>query len=98
MFARHMCSGRPVLADCAWTNSSGDLRAVAHRQRAVHVQLARLPTRAISSSIGIAAQHIAGALRLAHVALNQGRRWPADLGDRLAGREVHDLVDSRGSS
>ena len=44
---------------------------------------------------GDLAQHLARALGFAHVALDQSGVGAADPGERLAGREVDDLVGSR---
>ena len=70
----------------------GGLRAVAHRQRGVHVELAGLADPRDQVVDRDLAQDVAGALRLARVALNQPAVRPADLGNRLAGREVDDFV------
>ena len=89
MLARHMCSGRPVLADCWCTKSSGDLRAVAQRQR----------RRRSNRSAGLldhldqvvdrnVPQDLAGSASLPHVALHHAAVGLADLGNRLAGAEV----------
>ena len=93
MFARHMRSGSPVLADCAWTNSSAvcvpsPIGSVAFMYSSPGATDAgdQLVDRDLS-------QRVARALRLARVALNQPAVRAADTGDRLAGREVHDLVD-----
>ena len=93
MFAVHMCSGRPVVADCWRANSSGDCCAVAQRQRGVQIQLAGLLHPLDQFVAGNFAQRVAGLAGLAHVALQQAAVGLADLGDRLAGDEVHDLVD-----
>ena len=93
MFARHIRSGRPVLADWAWTNSSAVCVPSPIGSVAFMYSSPARPTRAISSSIGNLAQRFAGALRLPHVALDQPAVGAADAGDRLAGRKVHDLVD-----
>ena len=93
MFARHIRSGSPVLADCARTNSSGVCVPSPIGSVPFMYSSPARPTRAIRSSIGSCAQHVAGALRLAHVALNQPAVGAADARDRLAGREVDDLVD-----
>ena len=70
----------------------GGLRAGPHRQRGVHEQLASLADLRDQIVNRDLAQDIAGALRLARVALNQPAVRPADLGNRLTGREVNDLV------
>ena len=93
MFARHMCSGRPVLADCAWTNSSGVCVPSPIGSVAVHVQLAGSTDTGDQVVDRDLAQRVAGALRLSGVTLNQPAVGAADAGNRLAGREVHDLVD-----
>ena len=93
MFARHMCSGRPVVADCARTNSSGVCVPSPSGSVALDVELAGLADHRDQLVDRDLAQHVARARRLAHVALDQAAVGAADLGDRLAGREVHDLVD-----
>ena len=92
MLALHMCSGRPVLADCWRAKSSGRLLAVAHRQRGVQIQIGGLlhhPDQLADRNLG---QHVAGALRVAHVAAEQAGVGLADLGQRLAGDEMDDVV------
>ena len=51
------------------------------------------PTRPTSSSIGISRSTSRARARFAHVALNESAVGAAHRRDRLAGREVHDLVD-----
>ena len=68
MFARHMRSGRPVLADCARTNSSGvcvpsPIGSVAFMYSSPAFADAR--DQLVDRDL---AQHVARALRLAHVA------------------------------
>jgi hypothetical protein len=53
MFARHSRSGRPVLADCARTNSSGDCAPSPIGRLPSEYSSPAFPTRVISSSIGI---------------------------------------------
>ncbi len=70
----------------------GALRAIAHRERRVHVELAR-PADARHQFVNRnLAQHLARACSLPHVALNQSAIRTADAGDGLAGRKVDDLV------
>ena len=93
MLNRHMCSGRPVVADCMRTNWSGvcvpspsGSSALAYSSPAFFDHLQQVAD-------GDLAEHVAGALGVAHVALDQAGVGPADLGQRLAGGEVDDLVD-----
>jgi hypothetical protein len=53
MLARHMRSGRPVLADCARTNSSGVCEPSPIGSVPVMYSSPARPTRSIRSSIGI---------------------------------------------
>ena len=53
MFARHMRSGSPVLADCALAKSSGDCVPSPIGSVAFMYSSPAAPTRAIRSSIGI---------------------------------------------
>ena len=70
----------------------GGLRAIAHGERGVHVQLAG-PADARDQIVDRdLAQRVARALGLARVALDQSAVGAADSGNRLPGREVHDLV------
>ena len=76
MFARHSRSGRPVVADCARTNSSGVCVPSPIGQRGVRVELAGLADARDQLVDRYLAQHVARALRLAHVALDEARRSP----------------------
>ena len=69
------------------------LRAVAHRQRAVLVQIGRLAEHRDQLAAGELLQHVAGLLRLPHVALDDPAAGLADLGNRLARGEVIHLGD-----
>ena len=93
MLNLHMCSGRPVVADCMRANWSGvcvpspsGSSALAYRSPAFFIICEQLLD-------GDLAQHVAGPLGVAHVALDQAAVGPADLGEHLAGGEVDDLVD-----
>ena len=92
MFALHMCSGRPVEADCCERTR----RATACRRPcgsvAFRYSSPAFLTSSISSSIGISrsAARACGALRMSRC--NRPAVGLADLGDRLAGAEVQDLV------
>jgi hypothetical protein len=79
MFARHIFSGSPVLAD-------------PHRERGVHVELARLAGANDQLLDGDLAQHVTSTLRLAHVTPDQPGIGAADRRDRLARREMDDFV------
>ena len=89
---RHMCSGRPVVADCMRTNWSGVCVPSPSGSSAFGVELAGLLHACEQVVDRDLAQHVARGLRVAHVALDQAAVGPADLGQHLAGREVDDLV------
>ena len=93
MFALHMCSGRPVVADCRGRTRRAICVPSPIGSVAFEIQLAGLLDPLDQLVAGNLAQHVARPLRLAHVALQQAAVGLADLGDRLAGDEVHDLVD-----
>ena len=63
MLARHMCSGRPVLADCWCTKSSGDCVPSPIGSVPFSYRSAALPSMAISSRQENCAQHVARPLR-----------------------------------
>jgi hypothetical protein len=69
------------------------LRAVAHRQRAVGVELAGGAGARDQFVDWNLAQHVARPLRLPHVAVHEPGIGAADFGDRFAGREVHDRIN-----
>ena len=71
----------------------GRLAAVAHRQRGIHIQLARLAGARHQLGDRNLAQHLTRPRRLAHVALNEPAVGAAHARDRLARREVRHLVD-----
>ena len=87
-----MRSGSPVLADWAWTNSSGDLRAIPHRKRGVHVELARTTDARDQIVDRNLPQGLARLVGFPCVALNQPAIGSTDTGNRLTGREVDDFV------
>ena len=87
-----MRSGRPVLADCACTNSSAVCVPSPIGSVRIRVELASLADARDQLVDRNCAQDVARPLRLARVALNQSRVRAADAGNRLPGREVHDLV------
>ena len=70
----------------------GRLRAVAERQLGLGVEFAGLLHHLQQVRDRDLAQHVAGPLGVAHVALDQPAVGPADLGQHLAGGEVDDLV------
>ena len=70
----------------------GRLRAVAERQLRLRVQIGRFLNHLKQIGDGKAAQQFAGAVRMAHVALDESRIGAADLGQRFAAGEVDHLV------
>ncbi len=97
MLTLHMCSGRPVRGRLHARELVGRLRAVAQRQLGLRVEVAGLLHHLDQLLDGNLPQDVAGALGVAHVALDQAAVGLADLGHGLAGGEVDDLVDFRGS-
>ena len=85
-------AGRCV-ADCMRANSSGVCVPSPSGSVGLGVQLAGLLDHLEQVRDRDLAQHVAGPLGVPHVALDQAAVGPADLGDRLAGGEVNDLVD-----
>ena len=70
----------------------GRLRAVAEGQFGGGIKVAGLLHHLHQVGDGNLAEHVAGALGEAHVAFDQCRVGPADLGEDFAGDEVNDLV------
>ena len=93
MLNRHMCSGKPGGRRLHAHELIGRLRAVAQRQLGLGVQVGRLLHHVEQVLDGDLAQHVAGPLGEAHVALDQAAVGPADLGQHFAGVEVDDLVE-----
>ena len=69
MFARHMCSGKPVVADCGRANSAGDCVPLPIGSVALRYSSPARPTRRISSSDRNFSQQLACMRGLPHVAL-----------------------------
>ena len=69
MLARHMCSGRPVLADCWWTKSSGDCVPSPIGSVPCSYRSAALPSIAINSrqEIGSSASRARCACRMSRL-------------------------------
>ena len=76
MLNRHMCSGRPVVADCMRTNWSGVCVPSPSGSSALVYRSAGLLDHLEQVRDGDLAQHVAGALGVAHVALDEAARWP----------------------
>ena len=76
MFARHMCSGSPVLADCSRTKSSGDCVPSPIGSVRVHVQIARLADALDQIVDRDLAQHLARALTPCACRARSARRSP----------------------
>src|SRR5215471_4117050 len=93
MFARHMCSGRPVVADWARTNWSGVCEPSPIGRSAFMYSSPALPTRGDEVIDGEVAQRVTSPLCTVHVALDHAAIGAADLRDRLAGREMQHLID-----
>ena len=92
MFAAAQALGQPGARRLRAHELVRRLRAVAHRQLGVGVELAGLRHARDEIVDRDPPQRIARRLRLAHVALDHAAVGAADLGDGLAGREVDDLV------
>ena len=71
MLARHIASGRPVLADCWCTNSSGVCVPSPKRKRALLVQLGRLSQSLDQLGNRNGSQRLAGTRGRSHIALHQ---------------------------
>ena len=93
MFILHMCSGRPVLADCWWANSSGVCVPSPIGSVAFSYSSPAFFTFSSNSANRNLPQDVAGLLSRPHVAADDAAVGLADLGDRLAGDEVLDLID-----
>ena len=93
MFMRHMCSGRPVVADCWRTNSSGVWLPSPSGSSADEKSSAAFFTFASRSATGTSRNAARARGRLAQVAGDDAGVGLAHLGHRFAGVEVHHLVD-----
>ena len=71
----------------------GRLRSVAKREFGLDVQISRLLYAIDQLGNGYLTQNFPRPFGMAHVALDQPAVGPTDLGQRLACREVDDLVD-----
>ena len=93
MFPRHRRSGNAGRSRLGPDELVGRLRAVAHRQLGVHVELAGFADAGDQLFDRDRAERFARALRFLDVALNEAAVGSADTRDRLAGSEVQNLVD-----
>ena len=94
MLNLHMCSGRPVVADCMRANWSGVCVAVAERQFGLGVKVAGLLHHLAGgrrSGFRAAPRERAGGVL--HVAFDEAAVGPADFGQHFAGGEMDDFVD-----